>query len=166
MTWGNPPPIKVTRSKAKLIQPEDIAKTSEDSQQAAFFCWCGLNRSKYECLKWIHAIPNGGSRHIAEAIKMVSTGLRGGVLDIFLPVPIQTDKLYINDFKDGYNYKRCAGLYIEMKAEKRRNHKDGGLEPDQIEFIKFARDMGYYVAVCYNWQEARDIVIKYLEGKL
>jgi hypothetical protein len=155
MTWGNPPPIKIIPTQAKLITPEQIAGESEDSHQAAYFAWCGLNQSKYPELKWFHAIPNGGSRHKAEAIKMVATGLRGGVLDIFGPVPIATElgKMY-------------AGLYIEMKRENRRKRRDGGLSEEQLEFIAFALRMGYYVDVCYNWIEARDITIKYLELKV
>jgi len=155
MTWGNPPKFKSTPSdnkKGKVITPEMLAaRGSEDGEQAALFCWAADNVGKYPQLKWLFAIPNGGSRHIAEATKMVATGLRSGVPDIFLP--------WISDG-------RWCGCFIELKIEKRRNQKNGGLSDDQIEWISYLKTAGYYVNVCYGWQEARDALIAYLEGRL
>lgn len=157
MTWGNPPKlISDPPKKGKKITPEQLAASgSEDGEQAALFCWAADNLEKYPDLKWLHAIPNGGSRHIAEATKMVGTGSRSGVWDIFLPLPIQTN--WANQY---------AGLYIEMKKEKRRNEKDGGLSKEQLEFGAYAERVGYFCAVCYNWKEAVEILIKYLEYRI
>lgn len=157
MVWNNPPKfIPDAPKKGKRITPEMLAASgSEDGNQMAVFAWAADSVGKYPPLKWLHAIPNGGSRHIAEAVKMVGMGLRSGVWDIFLPCPVQTEWA-----------KQYAGLYIEMKVEKKRKSKDGGLEPEQIEFGKYAKEMGYYCQVCYTWQEARDILITYLELKL
>lgn len=156
MTWGNPPKMQPTTPKqGKLITPEQLAASgSEDGHQMALFCWAALNVAKYPALKWLHSIPNGGQRHIAEATKMVAAGLRGGVLDTFLPVwKIGDRRVY-------------HGCYIEMKREKHRNHKNGGCSEDQIEFMLYCGAAGYYCKVCYNWMEARDTLIAYLEGKL
>jgi len=157
MTWGNPPPfVPDPPKKGKKITPEMLAASgSEDGHQMAVFCWAADNCGQYPLLELYHAIPNGGSRHVLEAIKMVGAGLRKGVWDTFLPVPIQTEwaKMY-------------AGLYIEMKEESKRTKKDGGLTAEQIEFGAFAVKMGYYCKVCYNWMEARDTLIAYLEGNL
>lgn len=157
MTWGNPPKFKSdSPKKGKLITPEQLAASgSEDGEQAALFCWAAMNEANYPALKWLHAIPNGGSRHIATATKLVATGSRSGVWDVFLPLPIQTEWA-----------KQYAGCYIEMKIEKRRNQKDGGLSKDQVEFGKYAEKMGYYCKVCYNWKEAVEILTKYLEYKI
>lgn len=157
MVWSNPPKFKSDPpKKGKVVTPEKLAASgSEDGEQAALFCWAAVNVAKYSPLKWLHAIPNGGSRHIATATKLVATGSRSGVWDIFLPCPIQTEWA-----------KQYAGLYIEMKIEKRRNHKNGGLSDEQLEFGDYAVAMGYYCKVCYSWEEARDILIKYLECKL
>lgn len=157
MTWGNPPKFEAAPAKpGKKITPEQLAASgSEDGAQMAVFCWAADNCGQYPQLKWLHAIPNGGSRHIAEAGKMVAAGLRSGVWDIFLPCPIQTDWA-----------KQYAGLYIEMKEEKRRKHKNGGLSDEQVEFGNYATQMGYYCAVCYTWEEARDVILKYLECKV
>lgn len=157
MTWGDPPPfIAKQLKKAKAVIPESLAASgSEDGHQMAVFAWAASMCRHYPQLKWLHAIPNGGSRNIAEATKMVAAGLRKGVLDIFLPWPIS----------DGF-LRWKHGLYIEMKTEKRRKEKNGGLTEEQIEFINYAESAGYCCKVCYNWIEARDVILNYLEGKL
>ncbi len=157
MTWGNPPKLEPTKAKAgKVVTPEQLAASgSEDGQQAALFCWAAANVGRWPELKWLHAIPNGGQRHIAEATKMVATGLKKGILDIFLPLPIQTQWA-----------KQYAGLYLEMKVEKRRNQKNGGCSDEQVEFIEYAERIGYYCKVCYSWEEARDTLIAYLEYRI
>lgn len=156
MTWRNYPPFstKPSEKKSKSVTPEQLATGSEDGEQAAVFCWAASMCGQYPQLKWMHAIPNGGSRHVAEATKMVAGGLRKGVLDIFLPSS--------GGGKDAW----LSGLYIEMKTEKRRNEKNGGLTDEQLKFINYAEDAGYCCKVCYSWIEARDVILKYLEGKL
>jgi len=160
MTWGNPPPFKPDPpKKGKKITPEDLAASgSEDGNQAAVFCWAAdeVIAGRYPQLQWMFAIPNGGSRHIAEATKFVGTGIRSGVPDIFLPTVQPNEK-----FKTYY-----AGCFIEMKAEKRRGQKNGGVEENQIEYMEYLASSGYYCKVCYSWTEARDTLIAYLEGKL
>lgn len=160
MTWGNPLKFKsiATKSSSKPITPEKLAASgSEDGAQSAVFAWAATMCGQYPQLKWMHAIPNGGSRHVAEATKMVAAGLRKGVLDIFLPWPVQDNV----DYRAWYN-----GIYIEMKTEKRRKEKNGGLTEEQIEFILYATNAGYYCKVCYNWIEAKNCILAYLEGKL
>lgn len=154
MTWGNPPKLEPSKPKqGKKITPEDLAKSgSEDGHQMALFAWAADNVGRYPQLKWLHSIPNGGQRHVAEASKLVATGMRGGIWDVFLPYPY--------DGMTGYH-----GCYIEMKKPERRNHKDGGLSKDQLEFGAYAERSGYFCAVCYTWEEARDVILKYLEGK-
>ena len=156
MTWGNPPKLEPSKPKqGKRITPEDLAKSgTEDGHQAALFCWAADSVGKYPQLRWLFAIPNGGSRHIVEATKMVAAGTRAGVPDLMLPCAAAS-----------FYKVKYAGCFIEMKIEKRRNQKDGGLSEEQIEWIVKLREI-YYVAVCYSWEEARDVLINYLEGKL
>lgn len=139
-----------------MITPEQLAKSgTEDGEQSALFCWCSLadTRAKYPQVKWLYAVPNAGQRHIAVGTNMVATGLRKGVPDVFLPVPTISTKMY-------------AGLYVEMKIEKYRNRKNGGCTDEQIEWLGYLENAGYFCAVCYSWQEARDTIINYLEGRL
>jgi len=133
-----------------LIKPEQIAGASETSQQQALFVWSSLNRDKYPQLKWLHAIPNANSH------KQVAEGVRGGVADIFLP-----HSKYAGNMSGRIEY---CGLYVEMKTEKRRKEKNGGLSEDQIEFGKYALLAGYQWHCCYGWTEARDRILEYLNG--
>ena len=122
MTWKSnrlqthkPPP-------GKLVTPESLAASgSEDGHQMALFAWAALNTEQYPQLKNLFAIPNGGNRHIVEAIKFVGTGTRSGVPDTMLAWPIRSHGV------DVYH-----GLYIEMKIEKYRNRKNGGRSDEQI----------------------------------
>jgi len=131
------------------LTPEQIAKAgSETAHQTALMAQAALHRKQYPQLKWLHAIPNANSH------RMVGEGVRGGIPDVFLPLPIQTEwaKMY-------------AGLYIEMKVESRRKHKNGGLSDEQVECIAYLREVGYYVAVCYSWIEAWKVIEDYLNGR-
>ena len=115
-----------------------------------------MNVDKWPQLKYMFVhIPNGGFRHKAEAAKFVGTGVRAGVPDIFLA-------------HWGYSLRqtnRYFGLFIEMKTEKRRKEKDGGCSKEQLEWLMDLANNGYCAAVCYGWEEARDTLINYLEGK-
>jgi hypothetical protein len=125
-----------------MITPESFVDGSERGEQVALMCWAGFNQHLYPQLKWLHAIPNANSH------RMVAEGVRAGVSDIFLPFP------------NNYWY----GLYIEMKTEKRRKQKDGGLSQDQIDFIDYANQAGYKCHVCYSWQEAKDAILEYINA--
>ena len=161
MTWkSNPLPKSKPAKPSKIIQPEDLVNGLESGEQSALFCWAALNVGKYPQLDLLFAVPNGGSRHKVEAINLVAQGLRKGVCDIFLAWPM-------NIIQNSYiATKWYGGLFIELKIEKRRKEKTGGVSADQIKWIDKLLNAGYYVSVCYSWQEARDVIINYLEGKL
>lgn len=162
MTWGNPPPIEPTDPKqGKVINPEDLAGDSESSQQKALFLWAAQSVGKYPQLAYMFAVPNGFFATIAQKGKMKAEGLRNGVPDIFLPWAMR----FCQQTYDA-GEKKYAGCFIEMKIEKYRNRKNGGCSEEQIDFIQYAVTAGYYCKVCYNWMEARDTLIAYLEGKL
>lgn len=137
--------------------PQDLAKSgTEHGEQSALFCWAGLNLWRFPVLRWLHAIPNGGSRGDdakSRAIRggqMKAEGVKTGVADVFLPIP-----------KGGYH-----GLYIEMKKPNQRPVKKtskGGLSDEQILFAEFCYEHGYGWKVCYTWLEAVETIIAYLE---
>lgn len=144
MTWGNPPKfVNVDKPKSKKITPEMLASSgSEDGNQMALFAWAAANTAQYPQLKYIFAIPNGGSRHIAEATKMVATGLRRGVPDVMLP----------------WSNIKHAGLWIEMKAKK------GTVSREQKDWINYLISVGYAAVVCYSWEEAKKELLDYLNA--
>lgn len=137
-----------------MLTPEQIAKAgSETAHQTALMAQAALHRKQYPQLKWLHAIPNANSH------RMVDEGVRGGIPDVCLPLPIH------HTYDEQYGI-RLAGLYIEMKVERRRKHKNGGLSDEQVECIAYLREVGYYVAVCYSWIEAWKVIEDYLNGRL
>ena len=111
-------------------------KRSEASEQAALFSWAQY----YPELKWMHAIPNGGSRNKAEAANLKRQGVKAGISDIFIPLA-----------RGGYH-----GMYIEMKFGKNKPTEK------QKEFMQYAENEGYYTAVCYSADEAIKKIEKYL----
>lgn len=140
-----------------MITPEMLAKSgTEHGHQAAIFAWAA--QSDIPELKWLFAIPNGFYGSAAQKGKMKAEGLRNGVVDICLPVgKWQGDP--------GGNEYRVCGLFIELKTEDKRNHKNGGLSDEQKEFGEFVTGQGYKFCVCYSWIEAKITILKYL-GKL
>lgn len=156
MTWGNPPKFKSDPpKKGRVITPEDLAGGLEHSEQVALFAWAALSVGKYPALAYMFAIPNGGLRDARTAANLKAEGVRSGVCDIFLPCPVQTQ--WANQY---------AGLFIEMKLEKYRTRKNGGCSEEQLDFINFTVSMGYFCRVCYNWEEAKNVIINYLELKV
>lgn len=131
---------------AKILFPADIAGESEHSQQAALFTWANYATARYPALQWMHAIPNGGLRNKATAAKLAAEGVKAGVADVFLPKA-----------SGGYH-----GLYIEMKRPSLRNAKKSPLSVKQDAFKTHVMQEGYLVVTCFDWIEARDMLIFYL----
>lgn len=94
-------------------------------------------------------IPNGGSRHIAEAVKFKAIGVRPGVCDYFV---MRASGCY-------------HGLYIEFKSDKSKKPSEA-----QINFMNIAKYEGYKTVVVFSVEAAISEIYKYLElnkrGKL
>ena len=114
----------------------------EADEQEALFAWAEYQKGKYPELELMYHIPNGGSRNKAEAARLKAQGVKPGVPDICLPVP-----------RGKYH-----GLYIELKRS-----KGGRVSSDQTIWLEKLMRHGYAVALCFGWDDARDIIIKYLE---
>lgn len=119
------------------------AMRSEDTEQINVVQWAEWNTSRYPELKWLHHVPNGGSRNKAEAIKFKQMGVKAGVSDLCLPYP---KGLY-------------CGLYIEMKYGNNRQ------QDTQKEFLADMAAAGHFVVTCYSAEEAIGIITEYLELK-
>ncbi len=115
----------------------------EAMEQAALFSWAELMSCQYPELSLMYHVPNGGSRNKIEAAHLKEQGVKAGVPDIFLPVPRG----------------RYHGFYIEMKSGKNKT------SAEQERWLKALKGQGYATAVCYGWEKARDLIIKYLNLK-
>lgn len=117
------------------------AMRSEDTEQINVVTWANWNVSRHPELKWLHHIPNGGSRNKMEAVKLKQMGVKAGVSDLCLPYP-----------KGIY-----CGLYIEMK------YGDNRQQESQKEFLEDMAEAGHFVATCYSAEEAIKVIEEYVE---
>lgn len=116
----------------------------ESDEQTTLFNWARMQEHKYPGLRWMHHIPNGGSRNKAEAARLRAEGVKAGVSDIFLPEPVGA----------------FHGLYIELKR------LDGGRPSKaQKDFIAAMREQGYAAEIVHGWLAASELITSYLEGR-
>lgn len=116
-------------------------KPSEHDEQCAVFDWVRVKANHDERYRQIYAVPNGGSRHPAEAARMKRAGVKAGVSDICVDIPAGS----------------YHGLKIEMKVK--GNH----LTPLQSKYLELAAKYGYKTAVCYSASEAISILQEYFK---
>ena len=78
------------------------------------------------------------------AARLKASGVKSGVPDLFLPLPIPG---------------RSAGLWIEMKAP------GGTVTQNQDDYLRFLYEVGFLTKVCYSAQDAVDEIRGYLERR-
>jgi hypothetical protein len=88
----------------------------------------------------LHAIPNGGARHPAVAGKLKAEGVKRGIPDLMLTIPVPP----------------YHGLFIEMKA------RGGRLTEEQREQIARLQARGYHAVCCVGFDDARIAIERYL----
>ena len=103
------------------------------------------------CVKWfryqyphliIYAVPNGGSRNVREAQRLKAERVLAGVADLVIMFP------------------QGKSLYIEMKVK-------GNKQTDnQKEFQKIAETLGHTYAVCYSFDEFKEIIEKEMKKNI
>ena len=117
---------------------------SESQEQQNVISWAQWSTGRYPELEYLHHIPNGGARSKATAGRLRAEGVKPGVPDLHLPVPL-----------GGYH-----GLYIEMKRR-----KGGTVSDEQKRWINFLLLHGYAVYVCKGADEAITVIENYLSLK-
>ena len=159
------------------MTPTQLAKGgSEHAHQVALFAWANMAAShgfaaandpvSYACREYtisnygvdarieslsdMFAIPNGGERHAAVAANLKAEGVKSGVSDIFLPVPV------------GIRH----GLFIELKKPALGKKPAGRLTEAQSAFIVRMLRRGYAATGAIGWEEATRIIICYYGGTL
>jgi hypothetical protein len=114
---------------------------TEHDEQVAVFRWAAWAQREYPELALLHAIPNGGQRHVLVAKKLKAEGVKPGVPDVFLPVARG----------------RHHGLYIEMKRV-----KGSSISNEQKKFIAELEAQGYRAEVCRGADEAIRLIQTYI----
>ena len=115
---------------------------SEADEQTYLFKWIAFARNKTPELDLLFHVPNGGSRDKREAARLKAQGVRAGVPDLCLPVPTS----------------QYHGLFIELKFGRNRPSEE------QIKWLEALKKQGYKTAVCYGWEDAKDVILNYLQG--
>lgn len=172
------------------MTPAELAKSgTEHANQRALFAWANLaerygfaianDEASYKLgalmavkpdpvpeLRWMHAIPNGGPRDSITAGKLRAEGVKRGIPDLFLPVPIVVSRVPAQVAgQPPFNclVTRYCGLYVELKRPKSATQRQGSTSEDQNEAIAELRRAGYAVAVCFGWEEAAKQIQSYIE---
>lgn len=112
---------------------------SEHAEQVTLIQWFDVAYPAHKGR--LFAIPNGGWRAKAQALKLQMEGVRAGVPDLFLPVAAGT----------------YHGLFIEMKRS-----KGGRLTPEQKAWLEYLHGQGYAAHCCAGFEAAREAVNLYI----
>ena len=126
------------------MQKNKMPVPTEAQEQMTLFSWAAMQSGKYPELNLLYHVPNGGSRHKAEAGRLRAEGVKAGVPDLYLPVA-----------RGQYH-----GLYIELKRQ-----RGGRISEEQVRWIDGLLEQGYAAAICKGWQEAASVIIDYLQRK-
>lgn len=126
---------------------------SEHEEQVTLFQWADLYSTWYPELQLLFAIPNGaklpyrrdGKKRVTpQGLRLKKEGMKKGVPDICLPVA-----------RKGWH-----GLYIELKFDKNRP------TPEQEWWLNRLTENGYLAVAAWGFEEAKDVIVEYLEMKV
>jgi hypothetical protein len=118
---------------------------TEHDEQVALMQWAARAASQYPNLVRLHAIPNAGAgAQRGQAGKMKAEGVKPGVPDLCLPVPIG----------------RYHGAYVEMKRV-----RGAAVSPEQREWGQYLQFAGYAYCLAMGFEHARAFLIAYMEGR-
>ena len=117
-----------------------MVQSKEEIEQSTLFRWASYAQTQYEELKLMYHVPNEGKRSAVTGARMKQAGLKPGVPDVCLPTA-----------HGGY-----VGLYIEMKVKPNKPTEN------QKQWLRALREAGHFTAVCYTWEEAKNLIEEYL----
>ena len=110
---------------------------SESQEQTKVVNWC----DRRDIL--IFSIPNGGyGLPVGVARRLKREGLKSGVPDLFIPIPVDNQH----------------GLFVEMKALKR-----GRTSEDQKKWLSMLSDQNYRCVVAHGAEAAKTAIVEYLK---
>lgn len=113
---------------------------TEHAEQVALMQWARFNARRFPGLELLHAIPNGGARNAITGAKLKAEGVKPGVPDLCLPVPLHGR----------------PGLYLELKRT-----AGSAITPAQREWHAALAAQGYAVVVCRGARDAMDAIEAY-----
>lgn len=120
-----------------------VPKITEDDLQKRMARWLDIKCPG----EWCH-IPNGGSRHLLEAVKLKAMGVKPGFPDIMIFRPITQQ----GEFS-------CCGFFVELKVGKNK------CSDNQLAVQKMLREAGWQGTVAYTFEDATMAIEDYFAGK-
>jgi hypothetical protein len=136
----------------KALKLKQLPSPYERDEQAAVVSWAFYQRwNGHRLSDHLAAVPNGTylhgdvSRRAIQGDALRRQGVKAGYPDLILDIPIAP----------------YHGARIEMKRIGAPAPKDGD---DQAMCHARLRSQGYYVAVAFGFEQAKDIILNYLEG--
>lgn len=115
----------------------------EAQEQAEVVLWARARHDgdpkRWRDLDLLHCSLSGMPMTPAQAGRAKAQGMRAGIPDLCLPVPV-----------GGF-----SGLYIEMKTD------DGRPSKEQTEIIARLCGLGYRAVICYGAREAKQAILDY-----
>jgi len=118
-----------------------LSRHIEHLEQTQLLAWARYQRfNGTPIADDLHAIPNGARTSMSVAKRLKAEGLRAGIPDLMLTIPVAP----------------YHGLFIELKA------KGGRLTDTQREQIERLRARGYHAVCCVGFDEARIAIERYL----
>lgn len=135
------PQVRQQRNRKIGVAPGAVQ--SERAEQETLVAWADQAAAAgYPDLGYLHASLNGERLTVGQAVRAKAAGLRSGVPDLCLPVPVGA----------------FHGLYLELKTAR------GALSPTQVRWHAWLAAKGFAVAVARSWGEGRDVIVSYLRG--
>ncbi len=157
------PKKRVTKKEQEgLLSPEienltkAPRKQPESDMQIALFDMVYLHETKYPLLARVFHVPNegySGPKGKAKGQKRHREGVRAGIFDIFVDVPMSLN-MFTTSLDGALIY--CPGLRIELKAP------GGKMSDAQTDWLNYYREAGYRAEICFSWEEAWNIICEYL----
>ena len=129
-------PYANSKSRKKPVKSNIL---SEQKEQELFCAWLDKNNIKY------FAIPNGGYRKITEGVNLKRSGVKRGVPDVCIPIPIRS-------FTQDYH-----GAYIELKRVEKYS-----ITSEQKDWITYLQSRGYFAEIAYGHKHAINLISSYL----
>ena len=116
-------------------------KHDEEARQRSVVQWWDLQcRSLGLIPEHLWHTPNGGKRSLTEAVRLKKIGVRAGVPDLFLAVPVHGK----------------SGLFVEMKSAV------GKTSQAQDCYLLMLQAAGYETCVCRSFDRAKNAIMSYL----
>ncbi len=120
---------------------------TEQQECFALMQWANLYRiDSGKIADYLIHIPNEGRRSAFTGHNLKRMGMMPGVSDYMLCVPS----------------KSFNGMFLEMKRISEKGKKK---RENQDAFMDRMRKTGYYCTYSYGFENARDLILKYLEKK-